>query len=195
MLYLPNSDVHILQIPHCGTQWLWDALTKGGVEWQRTQPVDHLTGAPRGDVVHRIGEECDPLRTVVFIRHPLTWLLARWNHRVGDNSWHEEQLLPKEAWEGKTSASDMLLAVATKHPGLCGEYMRPYASKSHVICRTESASLDLVRVLRQFGEPHDAASIYLTRPVKATAEAPRVSQEAAQAVVRAEASFIRDFNY
>lgn len=194
MLYLADYRVTIPQIHHCGTHWMWHALTEAGVSWERSKPIEGLKGKAIGDAVHGIGE-IDPERSFVFVRHPVSYLRALWSQRSRNKGWGLTGDVPDLAFAQSRSLSEMLLVVADKFPGYCGQHMLKYTGKCHRVCRIECGSYDLVQSLRFYDVPHDPTKVYMTEPVRQSTRKEPVSDEAVQAIVESEAEAIERYEY
>ena len=141
-----------LHVPKTGGTWAAEALGRQGLVRARITAPDGSTHPTLATV-----RQVTDLPVMATVRDPVAWLRSFWRFFLARN-WRQA-VPPHEIF-------DPLLAMATpsfaefaarylkRRPGYVSELLAQYADGADWVCRQEELLGDLVRGLRQLGQPH-----------------------------------------
>lgn len=215
-LVLPHSI--FLHVPKTGGTWVRTAIDRAGIpnrESNRGQEplgfrfhTDLTNTTDRGPLNltfrRRPGTWYIPggRFCFAFVRNPLDWYRSYWAHRMR-KGWKPRHKIDSvcASDEFETFVGHML----EKFPGYVSElyelYTGPEADEIGFVGRQENLVPDLIRALRDAGEPFDEGRIRETGPVnlgselQAWSEKSRYSPQLEEAVRRAEHRAMKRFGY
>ncbi len=105
------------------------------------------------------------LPAIAFVRHPLTWYPSYWNFRMR-TGWKDDHAIDRDC--ASTDFNKFASRVAERHPGWLCWYLEQWVGTEDqpaaFVGRFEQLQDDLIRGLRQFGEPVDEDALRATQP-------------------------------
>jgi hypothetical protein len=153
---LLTPRIRFLHTPKTGGTWAWRALQAAGV------PVEAIGGDPPHARTSHLGlsrtEEYADRFTIAFVRHPLTWWRSLWAYRMGTDWAFAGEDMPRS--EDFDTYIEQAIELRPGHlENYFARWIGPASDPIDFIGRFESLVDDLVRAMREAGEPFDEPAL------------------------------------
>lgn len=160
---LVTDRIRYLHVPKTGGTWVSQALDSAGVEFVTIDRPSKLMRGTHAGLAQT--EDFADRFTIAFVRHPLDWWRSRWATRMR-TAWDPEHEIDSRACSNDFEA--FIEQVIENLPGHFGErlerFIGPPSQPVDFIGRFEHLADDLVRALKQAGEPFDERALRRCEP-------------------------------